>query len=45
VPFAALQSSLPIAPYTLGCTVIGTISTAMLTDYTNKDISGGYEKV
>jgi hypothetical protein len=45
VPFATVQSSLPIALYILGCAVIGIISTAMLTDYTNKDISGGYENV
>jgi hypothetical protein len=36
---------LPIALYIRGCAVIGIISTAMLTDSANKDISGGYEKV
>jgi hypothetical protein len=41
VPFATLQSSLPIALYILGCAAIGIISTAMLTDSANKDIPWG----
>ena len=40
-----LMSSLPIALYILGCAVIGIIATALLTDYTNKDISAEYERV
>src|SRR3984893_4250200 len=43
--FAAFQSSLPIALYILGCAIIGLIATALLTDYTNKDISEEYDKV
>jgi len=35
---------LPIAFYIAGCAVIGIIATALLTDYTNKDISEEYEK-
>jgi len=42
--FAAFHSSLPIALYIVGCAVIGIVSTALLTDYTNKDISEEYEK-
>jgi MFS family permease len=42
---AAYQSSLPIALYILGCAVVGIIATALLTDYTNKDISAEYERV
>jgi MFS family permease len=41
---AAYQSSLPIALYILACAVIGIIATALLTDYTNKDISEEYDK-
>ena len=43
--FATFQSSLPIALYILGCGIIGIIATALLTDYTNKDISAEYERV
>jgi len=42
--FAAFHSSLPITLYIVGCAVIGIVSTALLTDYTNKDISEEYEK-
>jgi MFS family permease len=41
---AAYQSSLPIALYIVACAVIGIIATALLTDYTNKDISEEYNK-
>jgi MFS family permease len=43
--FAAYHSSLPIALYMVGCAVIGIVSTALLTDYTSKDISAEYEHV
>ena len=43
--YAAFHSSLPIAIYMLVCAVIGLVSTAMLTDYTNKEISAEYERV
>src|SRR5947209_3337052 len=43
--FAAFASSLPIAFYILGCAIIGIIATALLTDYTNKDISEEYDKI
>jgi MFS family permease len=43
--FAAFHSSLPIALYMVACAIIGIISTALLTDYTNKDISAEYEHV
>jgi MFS family permease len=43
--FAAFGSTLPIALYILGCAIIGIVATALLTDYTNKDISAEYEKV
>ena len=43
--FAAFASSLPIALYILGCAVIGIAATALLTDYTNKDISEEYDKI
>jgi hypothetical protein len=36
---------LPIAFYILGCAVIGITATALLTDYTNKDISEEYDNV
>jgi MFS family permease len=42
--YATFQSSLPIALYIVGCAVIGIVSTALLTDYTNKDISEEYDK-
>jgi MFS family permease len=41
---AAFHSSLPIALYIAGCAIIGIIATALLTDYTNKDISEEYDK-
>ncbi|HEY3910244.1 MAG TPA: MFS transporter [Stellaceae bacterium] len=43
--FAAFKSSLPIALYMVVCAIIGIVSTALLTDYTNKDISAEYERV
>ncbi len=43
--FAAYHSSLPIALYMVGCAIIGIVSTALLTDYTSKDISAEYEHV
>jgi hypothetical protein len=43
--FATFASSLPIALYILACAVIGIIATALLTDYTNKDISEEYDKI
>ena len=43
--FARFHSSLPIALYILLTAIIGFISTAMLTDYTNKDISEEYAGV
>jgi MFS family permease len=43
--FATLHSSRPISIYILLTAVIGIIATAMLTDYTNKDISQEYEGV
>jgi hypothetical protein len=36
---------LPIALYIFGCAVVGIIATALLTDYTNRDISAEYERV
>ena len=43
--FATFHRSLPIALYILATAVIGAVATAMLTDYTNKDISAEYENV
>ena len=43
--FARYHSSLPIALYILLTAIVGFISTAMLTDYTNKDISEEYAGV
>jgi MFS family permease len=43
--FAEFHSSLPIAIYILICAIIGLVSTALLTDYTNKEISAEYEGV
>jgi MFS family permease len=43
--FAAYLSSLPIALYIAACSVIGIVATALLTDYTNKDISLEYHGV
>ena len=37
--FATYGSTLPIALYILVCAIIGIIATALLTDYTNKEIS------
>jgi len=39
---ATYHSSFPIALYILGCAIVGIISTALLTDYTGKDISAEY---
>jgi MFS family permease len=43
--YATFHSSLPIAIYMLVCAVIGLVSAALLTDYTNKEISAEYEHV
>ncbi len=43
--FAAFHSSLPIALYIVACSAIGITATALLTDYTNRDISAEYERV
>src|SRR5271165_1138757 len=43
--FAAFASSFPIALYIVGCAIIGIVATALLTDYTNKDISEEYDKI
>jgi hypothetical protein len=43
--FAAFHSSLPIAIYIALCAVIGIIATALLADYTGKDISAEYQGV
>jgi MFS family permease len=43
--FASYHSSFPIALYILGCGVIGIVATALLTDYTNKEISEEYAGV
>jgi MFS family permease len=43
--FAKYHSSLPIAIYIMICAVIGLVSAALLTDYTNKEISAEYERV
>jgi MFS family permease len=40
--FATYRSSLPIGIYILLTAIIGIVATAMLTDYTNKDISQEY---
>jgi MFS family permease len=42
---ATYHSSLPVAIYILIVSVIGLVATALLTDYTNKDISQEYENV
>ena len=39
---ATYHSPLPIAFYIMLCAVVGTIATALLTDYTNRDISAEY---
>jgi hypothetical protein len=43
--FAAFGGGLPIAIYIAICAIIGLVSTALLTDYTNKDISAEYAGV
>jgi uncharacterized membrane protein len=43
--FATYGSTFPIALYILLCALIGIGATAMLTDYTNKDISEEYAGV
>jgi hypothetical protein len=43
--FAWYHSSLPIAMYILLCAIIGLVATALLTDYTGKDISAEYQNV
>jgi MFS family permease len=43
--FAAFGTGLPIAIYIAICAIIGLVSTALLTDYTNKDISAEYAGV
>jgi MFS family permease len=43
--FARFHSSFPIAVYIALTAVIGIIATALLTDYTNKDISAEYQGV
>ena len=42
--FAKYRSGYAIAAYILVCAVVSLVSTAMLTDYTNKDISEEYDK-
>src|ERR1700738_3792224 len=43
--FATFNSSFPIALYIMACGIIGIVATALLTDYTNKDISAEYHGV
>jgi MFS family permease len=43
--FATFKSSFPISIYIALTAVVGIIATALLTDYTNKDISAEYENV
>jgi MFS family permease len=43
--FATYHSSFPIALYFVAVGVIGLLSTALLSDYTNKEISAEYESV
>jgi MFS family permease len=43
--FATYHSSFPIALYFVAVGVIGLLSTALLADYTNKEISAEYESV
>jgi MFS family permease len=43
--FATYHSSFPIALYILGCAIIGIVATALLTDYTNQEISAEYKGV
>ena len=42
---ATFNSSFPIALYIMACGIIGIVATALLTDYTNKDISAEYHGV
>ena len=42
--FAYYQSGYAVAFYILACAVISLIATAMMTDYTNKDISQEYDR-
>jgi MFS family permease len=42
---ATYHSSLPVAIYILLVSIVGLIATALLKDYTNKDISAEYENV
>jgi hypothetical protein len=41
--FGTYQSSFPIALYIAICAIITLIATALMTDYTGKDISGEYK--
>ena len=41
--FAAYKSPYAIAFYILGCAVVTIIATAMMKDYTGRDIEGDYE--
>jgi MFS family permease len=43
--YAKFHMGLPIAVYIAACAVIGLVSTALLRDYTNKDISAEYAGV
>jgi MFS family permease len=43
--YATYHSTLPISLYILACAIIGIVATALLTDYTNKEISAEYEAV
>jgi MFS family permease len=43
--FASYHSSLPIAIYIMGTAIVGLVATALLTDYTGKEISAEYESV
>jgi MFS family permease len=43
--FASYHSSLPIAIYIMCTAIIGLVATALLTDYTGKEISAEYERV
>ena len=42
---AAYHSSLPVAIYIAITAIVGLVATALLTDYTNKEISAEYERV
>jgi len=43
--FASYHSSLPIAIYIMFTAIVGLVATALLTDYTGKEISAEYESV